>query len=582
MNYKKLTKYTKMTGNEYLDTWLTHLGFNSDTIQNLDAPEKPFHENEILKKTLAQLKLAHEKGYRIMVSADYDNDGIYGGTILVHGLRFLGFDVSYMIPDRIKDGYGMNRRLVDRAIQENCQMIMTVDNGIACKDAVMHALENGVEVIVTDHHEIPEDDTKNVLKIEGINVIHPNTVRGEEEFRAISGATVAYKFMEYLFHNFEVDTYQDELEFYRALAGVTVISDVMPLLDENRTIFKRAVQYIKDRRNEALDYFVSHLPNVDFEHLDETTFGFSICPVVNAIGRLDNAEVGIQYFDVDPEDREHYLALFVSTNERRKTLQNSYVKRVEQKVDTTEAGICYFDEDKLIHEGLVGILAGRICNNHYKPTIVFSQTEEGNWKGSGRSTEQVSIINVLNKINDEDSDIFISFGGHAGAAGISIRADKRNEFVKLFNKYVLETASEEATCYYVDVKATEVPSLIQQMKKLKPWGNSFPKPIIHVNFDLNILKAYFGSQRGIISNDVFDLWVDLPTYLQMVRDHQYKVVFSNYQKLLFEGDLDAESDKTEFYKANGNKICLSMFGEVTSNYFGGKEQIKFDVVEIEK
>lgn len=587
MEYRKIDK-TKdnMTGNLLLDAWLAHLGYSKETIGALSAPEKPFKDNKILRKTLEQIQDARKKNYKIMVSADYDNDGIYGGTILVKGFKYLGFETSYMIPNRIKDGYGMNRRLVDRAISENCQLIVTVDNGIACKDAIEYAMEKGIEVIVTDHHEIPEDVTKNALTIEGLNVIHPDTMRKEEEFRAISGATVAYKFMEYLFENMKCSLYTEELRFYRALAGVTIISDVMPLIDENRTIFKHAVRYIKQHENSALDFFINHLPNVDFSHIDEITFGFSICPVINAIGRLDNAELGIDYFEAPREDWEHYMALFVSTNDRRKALQNEYVKLVGHDVDTSQNGICYFDEKSIIHEGLVGILAGRICNKYAKPSIVFSRSkaEDGTefWKGSARSTEQVSIIAVLNKINEDDPFVFVNFGGHAGAAGLSIHDNKRDKFVNLFNKYIGEVSEGETVCYYLEARSDQVPELIKEINKLKPWGNGFPKPVIHVNFDINVLKAYFSSQRGIISNDIFELWVDLPEYLQLVRDNNYKVVWSNYQKLLFEGNPDANTSKTEFYRPTAKTINLSMYGEVTSNYFGGKEQIKFDVIEIKK
>lgn len=228
MKYVKLTKTNTITGNRALDTWLTHLGYDKDGVETLDKPEMPFCKNNILENVVKQLENAKQNNFKVMVSADYDNDGIYGGTILVKGFRFLGFDTSYMIPNRVIDGYGMNKRLVDRAISENCQMIVTVDNGIACREAVEYALSKGLEVIVTDHHEIPEDNAKNVMQIAGINVIHPATMRGANEFREISGATVAYKLMEYLLPLMTKKDYKQELDFYRALAGVTVISDVMP------------------------------------------------------------------------------------------------------------------------------------------------------------------------------------------------------------------------------------------------------------------------------------------------------------------------------------------------------------------
>ena len=585
MKYVKLTKTNTITGNRALDIWLTHLGYDKDGIETLDKPEMPFCKNSILENVVKQLEYAKRNNFKVMVSADYDNDGIYGGTILVKGFKFLGFETSYMIPNRVIDGYGMNKRLVDRAISENCQMIVTVDNGIACREAVEYALSKGLEVIVTDHHEIPEDNAKNVMRIAGINVIHPATMRGVNEFKEISGATVAYKLMEYLFPLMAEKAYREELDFYRALAGVTVISDVMPLVNENRTIFKKSVKYIQSHKNAALDYFISHLPNVDFEHMDETTFGFSICPVINAIGRLDNAELGIQYFEVPEEDREHYLAFFLNTNDKRKKLQAECVEDVEKTIDTSDNGICYFDDKEKINEGIIGILAGRICNNHSKPTIVFSKAKDSDgtsfWKGSARSTEQVSIINVLNDINNENSNVFLNFGGHAGAAGISIKENQKDVFVELFNKYIEKETEEEMVKYYVEVSGKEIPQLVAKMKELKPFGNGFPKPILHTNFDVNVLKAYFSSNRGVISNDVFELWVNLPDYLKLVRDNDYRLAFTNYQKLLFEGNIDADTSKTEYYRPKDKKIKLSMFGEVTSNYFGGRDQIKFDVIEKE-
>lgn len=576
MNYVEIKKEKASSP---LQAWLSHIGY-----ENKEYKERKFKENEILNEVEKKIRNCH----KIFVIADYDNDGIYGGTILVKGLKHLGYEVTYAIPDRVKDGYGMNNRLVDKCIDSGCDLLMTVDNGIACRQSVEYALAKGIQVIVTDHHDIPEDEEKNVLEIPGVPVVHPSTMFSQEEFRSISGATVAYKLMEYLFDVFDKRD-RDELDFYRALASVTIISDVMPLIHENRTIFKEGISYIKERKNQCLDYFITNLPNVDLDYIDETMLGFYVCPVINAIGRLDNAEIGIDYFFAEEKDWPHYVAMFIATNEKRKELQNEYIKMVDKKITSENTpGILYFDEEGAIHEGLVGILAGRICNNYGKPAIVFSKAKTGEgeeiWKGSARSIDEVSIIKVLNRIHEKAPDIFAAFGGHAGAAGLSIYSNKKEKFSNFFREAVKNEFDSEMTRYYIRLESPdEISSLIQEMKKYKPWGQGMPKPVVCIDYSVKCLKAYFGSQRAMVNNDMFDVWVDFEKFLNQARDRNYKCVYSNFEKLLANGDENPEARKTEFYcpRRKEDEIRLKLFGEFSTSFSYGKEKIKFDILKME-
>lgn len=575
-------KPRKLTENAHLNAWLTHLGYTKKSLAALDQEEhSPALLNGIDSAADLILRSIADKEL-IMVSGDYDADGICGTTILVQGFLDLGGRVSYMIPDRIKDGYGLNIRLVDRAIEEGASLIVTIDNGVACHEAIQYAKDKGVKVVMTDHHTLQE-----TLPLADA-IVHPqlSTILPGYPFPDISGATVAYKLIRYLFEKTDPDSadLQERLDYLRCLAGITVISDVMPLVDENRQIFKASVAYLKEKRNRNLEYLLDVL-GVSLETLNEIDYGFSICPLINAVGRIANAETGVQYFFSQTEkERTSRAAALTIINDKRKELNKVQLESVSKQVDDSHPGIVIFNETESLHEGLIGILAGRLCNEYSKPVVLFTKAivnGQDAWKASARSVDDVNLFEVLQSIAADDPDMFINYGGHAGAAGLSIPYNKKSDFERLYYDEVSKHF-QEAVVQYVDVNAEEVADLLKAMKEYAPWGQGFPKPVIHITFSLRCAKCYFASGRAVWTDDFFSIWKELDETLDLVKDNQYILAWSNYDKLLLNGDIDPSSNKTEYYRPGNGAVEYDLYATVTNSWFGGKSQPQLDILKMEK
>ena len=557
-------KYPEVTGNEILDQWI---GYNGIDV-NSECPEHDPWMLPNIRKAVDLTLDAVNTGREIVVAGDYDADGICGTTILVKGLDAIDGIIQYMIPDR-SDGYGLNLKMVN-AMPADC-LLITVDNGIACVDAIAAAKAKGMTVIITDHHSIPETIP------EADAIVHPQLKGSQYPFQDISGATVAYKFIKALW---DAVGYRAKglIEELQALAGITVISDVMPLQDENRTIFKRSVEYLSTGKNPNLTYILK-AQGVDLEHIDETTYGFSLCPVINAIGRLSNAEYGVDFLLAETElETAARGAVMLHMNERRKSLMTEQMGIAEAAVTDTRNVICVFPEVEL-HEGLVGIIAGRLCQKHKKPTFVFTPLEDGNWKGSARSTKDVNIYKFLCAIKEADPSIFVGFGGHAGAAGLTITS--KDAFVDqcedAFKKVGVEYIQDFVFCN--DTKNLGI-DLIEKMREFAPWGNGYPRPVVGFTMDVNIAKCYFGRGIATISDDKISVDLPLEDVLTAVRDAGYFLAWNNEREILAKPGETVP--KVEYYRLDNNSfnepLQYKVVAEVYPNYFGGKESLRTEVI----
>lgn len=574
MKYKKINKSTKkIVANQYLNDWFAYLGYSSKSIKNFEVEE---HDPSLLlnieKASDMLFKAIADESEIITISGDYDCDGICGTSILYQGIKYLGKTPNYMIPDRIKDGYGMNRRLIDKAAEMGTTLLITVDNGISCHDAIEYAKSLGMKVIITDHHTIGNTLTKADC------VVHPGL--GKYPFRDISGATVAYKLIRFMIEKSNIENdidKKDIIDYLRCLAGITVISDVMPLVNENRLIFKKSVDYLKEGKNPTLSYLLE-LAEIDPEHIDETSYGFSICPMINAVGRISNAEYAVEFFITEDPKTRQYVGLSLSAlNEKRKFMQKEALEKIT--VNDKHEGIVVFSTDK-IHEGLIGIIAGRICQQYKKPTIVFTKAVlDGKeiWKGSARSTEDCNMFDVLSDMARTDPELFINFGGHAGAAGMSIPIDKKESFEDLyFQKVSAHTIEYEQA--YMEVPADQVNDLVEAMKQWQPFGNGFPNPVVRMQFDVTNAKLYYKTGSAYLTNGIIDIWEKIPNVVDSIRNHDYRLTFSSFDKYL--SNSEEEATKTEYYRPRNNHQLLSydLVCGISPNYFAGKDTIRAEIL----
>lgn len=371
-------------------------------------------------------------GKRVLIVGDYDADGILATTILYGFLNDVGFDksiVDYIIPSRLKDGYGLSPNIIDYAVENGFEVIVTVDNGIAAVEAIKLAKEKGLIVIITDHHTAPK-----VLPDADI-IINPKQPGETFPFIDISGATVAWYFAAKLK---EVLGLKIDMRRYLDLAGLTVISDVMPLNDINLAIFNFTLKRLKERNRYVYELLwdENRAPCIN-----ETAIGFNLVPMINAIGRINDANKGVQLFL--SRDKYEISLLFEEMkdiNEERKKRTLVYKNDALSMLDEAPTEKVIIVRNKDYHEGIVGIIAGKLAELYKRPAYCFSWNEEKQiWKGSGRSSGEIHLYELTNKA----TSYIAGFGGHKGAVGLAVKDEHFEDFKATLEKEVLEYKDED-------------------------------------------------------------------------------------------------------------------------------------------
>ncbi len=429
------------------------------------------------------------KGSAIRVIGDYDVDGICSSYILVQGLRLLGGNVDYVLPDRVKDGYGLSVKLVDEAEADGRDVIITCDNGIAAAEQVAHARELGMRVVVTDHHEVPFDagkeDEGEVRQIlpPADAVIDPKRSDDKSSFKEICGAVVAYKFLQVLAQVMGRDGESAIRDFFGEMlifAGLATVCDVMELRDENRIIVRESLKRIKDTTNKGLRALI-HVNSLDASCMSSYHYGFVIGPCLNATGRLDLASRALELFLQEDENEAARIAADLKNmNDSRKTLTQKGVDRASEIIDekASKSGlpkvlVVYLDD---AHESIAGIVAGRIKEKYYRPTIVLTNAEGGGVKGSGRSIEKYDMFRHLSEVKD----IFTKFGGHKMAAGLSLPSEKIDELSKRLNEGCELGEEDFVPVLHIDMVMPlryADKELVREFGLLEPFGNGNTKPV---------------------------------------------------------------------------------------------------------
>ena len=446
---------------------------------------------DILKK-----KIEEKKSIRII--GDYDIDGVMSTYILYQGLTRCGATVSVQIPDRMKDGYGINESLIDEAWQDGVDTIVTCDNGIAAINEIAHAKERNMTVLVTDHHEIPyteENGERTFLRSAADAIVNPKQADCPYPFKELCGAAVAWKVLQVLYEKMGFPV-EETYEFLENVAFATV-GDVMNLTDENRILVKEGLNRIHHTKNPGMRalIFQNHLEPQD---INAYHFGFVLGPCINASGRLDTAKISLRLFLQKNESEAAQIAkTLVELNTQRKDMTAEGVEQakrlVEEKYKEDSVLVLYLPE---IHESLAGIIAGRIREIYYKPVFVLTKAEEG-VKGSGRSIEEYSMYERL----CECRELFSKFGGHPMAAGLSLP----EENVDIFRKKINECANLSKEDLIPKIKI-DIPmpagyadtALIKEFSLLEPYGKANIKPQF-ADKNLSITRAFVvGKNQNVL------------------------------------------------------------------------------------
>ena len=447
------------------------------------------------------LKQKIEAGKKIRIIGDYDIDGVNSTYILYRALTRCGAQVDYEIPDRMKDGYGLNISLLKLALEEGIDTVLTCDNGISAIAEIAYAKENGMTVIVTDHHEplfeevpeearaetaqpqtdtarrIPSPDGTRIFRLPPADVlVNPKQPNCRYPYKKLCGAAVAWKVVCLLYRLYGME---EEAEQFLQFVGFATVGDVMELDGENRILVKEGLKQLRSTQNYGWRALIQ-ANNLDFDTLNSYHIGFVLGPCINASGRLDTAKRSLRLLLAkDAAEAETLAARLKQLNDERKELTQAAVDLACEQIDgSTEVNdrvlVVYLPD---CHESIAGIVAGRIRERYGKPTFVVTNAEaEDEAKGSGRSIEAYSMFEEMVKCQD----LFRKFGGHPMAAGFSLPRSRIDEMRRRLNENCTMTEEDMAEKIMVDVP---MPinyireSLVEELSVLEPFGNGNEKPL---------------------------------------------------------------------------------------------------------
>jgi single-stranded-DNA-specific exonuclease len=544
-----------------LDKDITTLLYNRDIIAGEDIKTflyggveditSPFLLKDI-DKAVERLERAKEKGEPVWIYGDYDVDGITSVSLCYLALKELGYNVKYYIPLR-DEGYGLNIEALNYIKSEGGTLVITVDCGISSHKEIAHANEIGIDIIVTDHHEINSGNPP------AFAVINPKREDNEYKFKYLAGVGTAFFLISALF---EKNNLKDELYKYLDIVAIGTVADIVPLLKENRIFVKEGLEYLRRSKWLGINMLIKKIFE-DYETRKFNTYdiGFIIAPIFNAAGRLEDAKRAVELFI----ERDHrvcstIISELLSKNSERKEIQEDIFQKAVEKIENEklyENAVLIVGEEGF-HHGVIGIVASKILDRYYKPTIIMEiKKDEGVATASCRSIEGFNIIEALNNF----SDLLLKYGGHSGAAGFSIKIENIPEFSKRLNEYAEKTISDIA---FVKPIKIDKPlafykisyDFLDKISLLEPFGFGNSSPIFSLNncqFDnlrligkdrkhimMNIIKdgQEFKNCVWFNSDDIFEELVSLTNIdiafklkLETFKDkYQYKIFIEDIKE----------------------------------------------------
>ncbi|WP_195230848.1 single-stranded-DNA-specific exonuclease RecJ [Coprococcus comes] len=481
-----------------------------------------------MDKAVAVLGEKIKENVKIRIIGDYDIDGIQSTYILLEGFRMLGADVDSDIPDRMKDGYGLNRNLIDRALEADVDTIITCDNGIAAAEEIAYAKSMGMTVVVTDHHEVPYTEIggeRRYILPEADAVVDPKQEDCTYPFKGLCGAAVAYKLVEALMEAMGKDA--EDADYLMENVAIATIGDVMDLVDENRIFVKQGLDMLKRTENLGLKALMG-CTGVNVDKLSPYHIGFVIGPCMNASGRLDTAKRALELLEAKKVAEADLLAGDLKAlNDSRKDMTAQAVEEAFIQVENSELKnadvlVVYLPE---CHESLAGIVAGRIREKYYRPVFVLTKGAEG-LKGSGRSIETWHMYEGLNRVKH----LLSKFGGHKMAAGLSMPEENLEQFRKEINEKSGITPEDLNEKIAIDM---QLPfecvneKFIGELAVLEPFGKGNARPVF-AERQVQVESArILGKNKNVLKLQVKDLhgtrmdamyFGDVNTFVEYVRE----------------------------------------------------------------
>ncbi|WP_026881202.1 single-stranded-DNA-specific exonuclease RecJ [Clostridium akagii] len=470
--------------------------FLNPCYENLHNPR----EMKDLVKGVMLIKQKIEQEKKIMVVGDYDVDGVISLFQLYTALKRCKADVVYDIPDRIVDGYGINKNIIDKAKDLCVDTIITCDNGIAAIETIKYAKELGMTIIVTDHHDIPfiekEDKNREFIRSEADVIINPKQKDCKYKFKALCGAGVTFKFIEVLYEEMGID----KAEAYKFIeyTAIATVCDVVDLVDENRIFVKNGLKLINETSNLGLAELIK-VTGIEDKEISTYHLGFVIGPCINASGRLDNAKEGVKLLlAVSLAEANRSAIELHELNKQRKDMTQAGIEAAIEYIESNKMA-----EDKVLvifipetHESIVGIVAGRIRERYNVPTIVLTRAKEG-IKGSARSIDEYNMFEELNKCRE----LLGRFGGHPMAAGLSLDESNVEPLRKKLNDIVTLTDEDiiPKICIDMQLPLEKIDlNLINDLSILEPFGKANPKPVFGEKQVTVVKASILGKNRNVL------------------------------------------------------------------------------------
>lgn len=531
-------------------------------VKNFLYPDYKYLHNPFLMKDLdiaiEILVDAIDNNLHIQIVGDYDQDGNSATVVLMKGIGFFTDNISFAIPHRMEDGYGISKGIVDSAKKNNVDLIITCDNGISAFEVVEYCNSLNIPIIVTDHHQVVIDDEGNQILPKANAVVNPHRLDCEYPFKELCGAGVAFKLMQALYDELGGD--EDYLIDLLQFVAMGTVCDVVDLVDENRFFVKKGLEILNSSDNVGINKLQREN---EVGKITTTSLGFKLGPCINAAGRLDSASIGVELFlEEDESMATDYAKRLVELNEERKSLTNDAYSRINAKV--RESG--YFNDDIIVmyddelHESIAGIVAGRIKDYYYRPTLIFSNAkEDGILKGSARSIEDYDIISKLR----EFSNLFEKLGGHAMAAGFSIKKENLDILRKSLNQNSNLTSENfvekiKIDCS-LDFKLISY-NIVDELKLLEPYGKANPEPLFGTkNVEIKSISV-IGKNKNVIK------------LVLSQDDIEFSgIIFSNFDKYISYFNKKFETEDIILEQNNiKNKFIDILYTPVINEYMNNK------------
>lgn len=468
--------------------------------QYLYGTRDDLHDPYLMKDMRKAETLLHnviQEGKKIAIASDFDCDGIFSGYLLLRGFERLGADACIYTPDRVREGYGLNERIVDEAYAAGRTVLVTCDNGIAAIEEISYAKKKGMTVIVTDHHEVQE------CVPEADAVLDPKQEDDGYPFDGLCGAGVAFKLMDVLYRSFHLD--EEEKWSLLPYTAIATVADVMELQGENRIIVKEGLKMLPSVENVGLRELLKALGLQD-KQITPSHVGFAIGPCFNATGRIaDVRESFALLMEDDPVKAEKQAVHLMEVNEARKAMTEEGVRQAVELVDRQGGEKALPSVPVLlltdIHESLAGIIAGRLKERYHHPVIVFTETGEGLVKGSGRSIEAYDMFAELMKCRD----LMVRFGGHKMAAGMTLQKEDLPELRERLQKAASLTEEDFRPIVRIDAAPPVgylTKHLIDQLVQMEPFGTGNPKPIFAEQHFRVLRGRKLGREKNVLKLQV--------------------------------------------------------------------------------